>query len=248
MTANTLYSLLLTPTHSLTVFALSIVGATLFKDRDDAWRLVFVLFSGMTMANILKSLFWVPLSPSLGNAFAFPSGHTFAAMAMYTALLAPGGFRWWKVILWCLPIVTARVAMPYFGYHTPIEVYAGAGSALLWSGLCLVLFNGLSNPEYQWKAALLITLFCVFMHLNSAFYRADNYLFLIGCFATTFCWYIDTYHPYEGPRNRFWTLVAGLFFAINLHWWGGCVSGMARYIGIGMGLPILAVALPRRYT
>jgi PAP2 superfamily protein len=126
----------LTTTKPITVIFVILFGYIFLK--KEAFGRAFCIFAFAIILNpFLKSLFQVPLPPTLGSAgWAFPSGHMLTA-TIFWAWLA---WEYKSKNLWIFVVLLLTgigIGLVYFGYHYPSDI----AGALFFALLTLYLYH-----------------------------------------------------------------------------------------------------------
>jgi len=126
MTDFILRAFLLT-THEFFIVALITFGYLMSKSdvRPIFGRALMILTFTMVFNPWLKSLWQIPLLPSLGKVgWSFPSGHTQAAFALYGWLAWEFRQRWLYLTVLVL-LGGIGWGLVHFGYHRPVDIPGG---------------------------------------------------------------------------------------------------------------------------
>ena len=141
-------------------------------DKKTGYLLLYVSFLGNIINTFLKLLFLVPrpwvLDKNLtivesaragATGYSFPSGHTQNSAGLFLGIARARKELWVRVVCIALTLLVAFSRM-YLGVHTPVDVLASLGIALL---LVLVAYPLLSRAwdNAKWFAPLLGILLAV---------------------------------------------------------------------------------------
>ena len=141
-------------------------------DKKTGYLLLYVSFLGNIINTFLKLLFLVPrpwvLDKNLtivesaragATGYSFPSGHTQNSAGLFLGIARARKELWVRVVCIALTLLVAFSRM-YLGVHTPVDVLASLGIALL---LVLVAYPLLSRAwdNAKWFAPLIGILLAV---------------------------------------------------------------------------------------
>jgi membrane-associated phospholipid phosphatase len=116
--------------HQTILIPVFILGFTLHK-RMVFGHAFFLLLITIIFNAVLKSIFQVPLSPSVGKeGFAFPSGHMQASVAFYGWLIYSFSSLFLRILLLLL-LGSIGWSLVYFSYHNWIDILGAVTFALL---------------------------------------------------------------------------------------------------------------------
>lgn len=144
-------------------------------DKKKGYYVMAVGFLGTILSHILKLACRVPrpwvLDPNFtileqareaAGGYSFPSGHTQTAVGTFGALAAATDRKWWRWVCIALAALVGFSRM-YIGVHTPADVLAGAGLALLLVGV--VKKPTLTGSVKEMKALIAVMLSCSLVFL-----------------------------------------------------------------------------------
>jgi undecaprenyl-diphosphatase len=116
--------------HEITLIPLIVVGFIVFK-RSVFGQAFYLLLFTMIFNSLLKSIFQIPLSPSLGKeGFAFPSGHMQVSFVFYGWLMMAFPSLSLRILL-CFLLTGIGWALVHFGYHNWLDVLGALGFGFL---------------------------------------------------------------------------------------------------------------------
>lgn len=196
-----------------------VIGILFFwcVDKKKGYYILSVGFMGTVFNQFLKLWFRVPRpwvkDPAFfivesaragATGYSFPSGHTQAAVGMYGSIARACKSIWLRVIsiLLCVLVPLSRM---YLGVHTPADVAASVGVALiLIFGLYPIMNKAVENPKY--------------MRICFAVMAAFTLLFLIFVLCYSFPANIDMHNYESGVKNGYKMLgcILGLWSGYEL--------------------------------
>ncbi len=116
--------------HETTLIPLIVVGFIVFK-RSVFGQAFYLLLFTMIFNSLLKSIFQIPLSASLGKeGFAFPSGHMQVSCVFYGWLMMAFPSLSLRILL-CFLLTGIGWALVHFGYHNWLDVLGALGFGFL---------------------------------------------------------------------------------------------------------------------
>lgn len=133
---NILTIFFLSFSHWVVILPLIILGYCLISRRVFC-HAVCLLALSMLLNIVLKNIFQIPLSPTLGKeGFAFPSGHMQAVTVLYGWLALNIKHVWFRL---SVVIILSGVgfSLVYMGYHNYHDVFGG----LFFGTLLILLYH-----------------------------------------------------------------------------------------------------------
>lgn len=116
--------------HETILVPLIVVGFIVFR-RSVFGQAFYLLLFTMIFNSLLKSIFQIPLSPSLGKeGFAFPSGHMQVSFVFYGWLMMGYSSLSLRILL-CFLLTGIAWALVHFGYHNWLDVLGALGFGFL---------------------------------------------------------------------------------------------------------------------
>lgn len=117
---NILAHIVLQFTHEVVIIPLLIIGY-IWLERGTFSHAIRVLFLSMIFNAALKATFQIPLNPSVGKGFAFPSGHMQTAVVLYGYLYTQLNHQRVQRGIGIL-LLMIGASLIYCGYHNIIDI------------------------------------------------------------------------------------------------------------------------------
>lgn len=173
------YRFFLAFSHSTLILPLIIIGY-IWLDRKNFFHATCLLLINVIFNFALKASFKIPLSPTVGEGFAFPSGHMQATIVFYGWLLksTPN-----LIIRGCILTLFIGVAfgLVHFGYHNHFDTIGA-----IFFGTLLIFVYNYSLQHFKSKLLLGIiffsTLLMIYIYLIHELkgYTQISYTTLLG--------------------------------------------------------------------
>lgn len=139
--------------HDTIILPLLILGY-IFLNRELFYGATCLILTSMLFNYALKITFKVPLSPEIGEGFAFPSGHMQSAVVLYGWLISKTRNVILKATLLAL-LVVIGLSLMHFGYHNFPDILG----AIFFALLLMFSYQYLLNKKEKALKFIIIT-FC----------------------------------------------------------------------------------------
>ncbi len=150
-----------------------LVFGALYIDRSIFAKTFIVVFFGSMFNVYLKSIWQIPLHPSLGAnvGFSFPSGHAHFNFVLWAVLCLQFKNKWLYVVAIFLNVAN-WFAMVHYNYHIWADIFAAVGFGMITTS-SIMLWNKFFHNKNAVLGLIYFALMILFYHICHPIQKAS---------------------------------------------------------------------------